>query len=110
MAAPACDRIPLSGAPSTHREDEGRGAVRRADLNGQNDGPPPEMTTMASNRVRRLTVVRMPSDPLRLGEGEGVFVGVDVHKATYHVALCSAQRGLITTWVQPASPEVLIER
>jgi transposase len=68
------------------------------------------MTTMAGNKVRKLTVVRVPSDALRLGEGEGVFVGIDVHKATYHVALCSAQRGLITTWVQPAVPEALVER
>src|SRR5215467_13631948 len=68
------------------------------------------MMIMASKKVRRLAVVRTPSDAPHLGEGEGVFVGVDVHKVTYHVALCSAQRGLIATWVQPAIPDVLIER
>jgi transposase len=64
----------------------------------------------SSNKGRKPAVVRTPSDALRLGEGEGVFVGVDVHKATYHVAICSAQRGLITTWVQPAVPDALIEK
>jgi transposase len=37
-------------------------------------------------------------------------VGVDVHKASYSVALFSDRRGLIATWVQPARPELLIER
>jgi transposase len=37
-------------------------------------------------------------------------VGVDVHKASYSVALFSEARGLIATWVQPARPEVLLER
>ena len=39
-----------------------------------------------------------------------VHVGVDVHKASYSVALYSDGRGLIATWVQPARPELLIER
>jgi transposase len=65
---------------------------------------------MAGNKTRKLTVVRTSSDALRLGEDESAYVGVDVHKATYHVAVHSAQRGLIATWVQPARPEVLIER
>src|SRR5512135_1390325 len=65
---------------------------------------------MTDNKARRLSVVRTSSDTLRLGEGEIVHVGVDVHKATYHVAVYSAQRGLIATWVQPARPEILIER
>jgi transposase len=37
-------------------------------------------------------------------------VGVDVHKASYSVALFSDRRGLIATWVQPARPEALLER
>jgi transposase len=65
---------------------------------------------MTDNKARRLTVVRTSSDALRLGEGELVHVGVDVHKATYHVAVYSGSRGLLATWVQPARPEVLIER
>jgi transposase len=56
------------------------------------------------------SVVRKSSDPLRLERGERVHVGVDVHKATYHVAVVSDRRGLIATWVQPARPEVLTER
>src|SRR5262249_48519056 len=34
----------------------------------------------------------------------------DVHKASYSVALYSVDRGLLTTWIQPARPELLIER
>jgi transposase len=64
---------------------------------------------MASTKARRLSVVRTSSD-IRLGEGEPAYVGVDVHKATYHVAVYGPQRGLISTWVQPADPEALIER
>jgi hypothetical protein len=37
-------------------------------------------------------------------------VGVDVPKASYSVARFSDRRGLLTTWVQPARPELLIER
>src|SRR5512135_309656 len=65
---------------------------------------------MTGNKARRLSVVRTSPDTFRLGEGESAYVGVDVHKATYHVAVCSTQRGLISSWVQPASPEALIER
>src|SRR5262249_5681346 len=52
---------------------------------------------------------RKPAEPLRLEPGEAVHVGVDVHKASYSVALFSDGRGLIATWVQPARPEVLLE-
>src|SRR6478752_7012697 len=65
---------------------------------------------MSDTKTRKLTVVRKPNEPLRLEQGEAVHVGVDVHKASYSVALFSDGRGLITTWVQPARPEVLIER
>jgi transposase len=65
---------------------------------------------MTDNKARRLTVVRTSSDALRLGAGELVHVGVDVHKATDHVAVSSGPRGLLATWVQPARPEPLIER
>ncbi|HMB05048.1 MAG TPA: IS110 family transposase [Isosphaeraceae bacterium] len=65
---------------------------------------------MTDSKSRNSSVVRNLSDALRLGPGETAYVGVDVHKATYHVAVYSAQRGLIATWVQPASPGALIER
>ena len=45
-----------------------------------------------------------------LDRGELVFVGVDVHKRTHHVAVLSSQRGLLSYWVQPAKPELLIEK
>jgi transposase len=65
---------------------------------------------MISNMARRLSAVRTSSGTLRLNEGEAVHIGLDLHKATYHVSVSSAQRGLISTWVQPASPGALIER
>jgi transposase len=70
----------------------------------------PEVMAMTTAKMRRRSVVRTSSDPLRLEPGETVHVGVDVHKATFHVAVCSNARGLLTTWVQPARPEVLLER
>ena len=66
------------------------------------------MTT--TTKTRTSPVVRSSSDPLRLDRGETVHVGVDVHKCTYHVAVASNRRGLIATWVQPARPQVLLER
>jgi transposase len=65
---------------------------------------------MSNPKTRKLTIVRTPTHPLRLEPGEAVHVGVDVHKATYSVALYSDGRGLLATWVQPARPEVLLER
>src|SRR5262249_17270655 len=46
----------------------------------------------------------------RLEPGEVVHVGVDVHKASYSVAVFSAGRGVLATWVQPARLEILLER
>ena len=65
---------------------------------------------MTDSKARKLTVVRNTSNALRLDQGETVHVGVDVHKATYHVAAYSGSRGLLATWVQPARPELLAER
>jgi transposase len=65
---------------------------------------------MTTKKALASSVVRTPTAPVRLDQGETVHVGVDVHKATYHVALYSGTRGLLATWVQPARPEVLIER
>src|SRR3954470_17504433 len=63
---------------------------------------------MAATKTPRI--VRPTSAPPRLDDGEVIHVGVDVHKATYHVALLSDRRGLLATWVQPARPEPLVER
>ena len=63
---------------------------------------------MARNRPSPAASVS--SRALQLVEGESVYVGVDVHKHTYHVALLSDVRGFVTTWVQPADPELLVQR
>src|SRR5512135_3294432 len=65
---------------------------------------------MTPKKALASSVVRTPTAPVRLDQGETVHVGVDVPKATYHVAFYSGTRGLLATWVQPARPEVLIER
>src|SRR5262245_20360956 len=65
---------------------------------------------MANTKPQKLTHVRKPSEPVRLEPGEAVHVGVDVPKASSSVALFSDRRGLLTTWVQPARPEVRLER
>jgi transposase len=65
---------------------------------------------MSNTKTRKHALVRKPAEPVRLEPGEAVHVGVDVHKASFSVALFSDRRGLIATWVQPARPEVLIER
>ena len=58
---------------------------------------------------RTTTAVRDTDSPVRLDPREVVHVGVDVHKASYHVALYSTTRGVLTTWVQPASPQALVD-
>jgi transposase len=62
------------------------------------------MTATSKTRVVRL------SSALKLDKSETVHVGVDVHKASYHVAVLSNQRGFITHWTQPADPQVLLDR
>jgi transposase len=47
---------------------------------------------------------------IRLAEGEKVFVGADVHRKTYSVAVWSASRGLIQHWTQPSEPALLARR
>lgn len=42
--------------------------------------------------------------------GEMIFIGIDVHKLTYHVAVWSRERGLLASWVQPSDGRVLHER
>ena len=65
---------------------------------------------MTSNPTRTPSTARLSPAPLRYEPGEVIHVGVDVHKATYHVAVLSDRRGLLATWVQPARPELLAER
>ena len=38
------------------------------------------------------------------------FVGVDVHKRSYHVSLWNEEHGLLGSWVQPPSPALLISK
>ena len=56
------------------------------------------------------STARPASPALRCEPDEAIRVGVDVQKATYHVALLSDRRGLVATWVQPACPDLLAER
>jgi transposase len=65
---------------------------------------------MTGNTTRTPATVRPSTAPLYCEPGEVIHVGVDVHKATYHVAVLSDRRGLLATWVQPARPELLAER
>ena len=48
---------------------------------------------MTRNTTRTPSDVRPAPAPLRCEPGEVVHVGVDVHKATYHVALLSRASG-----------------
>jgi transposase len=61
-------------------------------------------------KTRTTTAANSSPSSIRLDAHEVIHVGVDVHKATYHVALYSTRRGVVTTWVQPATPEALIAR
>jgi transposase len=65
---------------------------------------------MAMAQKQMPPAARPSSRALRLQGGEVVHVGVDVHKHTYHIAVLSNVRGFVTTWVQPASPELLVQR
>jgi transposase len=60
--------------------------------------------------TKKIRIVRSTSSTPRLDTGEVAHVGVDVHKASYHVAVVTDLRGLVATWTQPADPDLLIER
>lgn len=45
-----------------------------------------------------------------LDSSERVFVGMDVHKLTYHVAVWSDRRGPLAYWVQPADPDLAVQK
>ena len=62
---------------------------------------------MAATKKTRIVPT---SSTIRLDDGEVLHVGVDAHKATYHVALLSDRRGFLATWVQPADPELLVAK
>ncbi len=63
------------------------------------------MTATKKTRTVRLTTSTLCLDP-----GEVAHVGVDVHKASYHIAVVTDLRGLVATWTQPADPDLLVER
>jgi hypothetical protein len=46
----------------------------------------------------------------KLLEGGGVFVGIDVHKSTFSVAVWTDGRSLIATWSQPSDCALLIRK
>jgi transposase len=60
--------------------------------------------------TKKTRIARPTSSLLRLDTGEIAHVGVDVHKASYHVAIVSDLRGLVASWTRPASPDLLVER
>jgi transposase len=65
-----------------------------------------ENTAMAKN----VADPRRKSKKVELLDGERVFVGLDVHKGTYSVALYVDGRGQVAEWTQPASPDTLIRK
>src|SRR3954471_10591003 len=73
--------------------------------------PFPETPAMTASKTIRIVRTTSPvPSALRLDPGEVAHVGVDVHKASYHVAVVSDRRGLVATWTQPADPGLLVER
>lgn len=47
---------------------------------------------------------------IQLMKSESVWIGLDVHKNSNHVALWSSQRDLIATWVTPSDPDTLCKQ
>jgi transposase len=64
----------------------------------------------ATKKTRIVRPTSATSSTLRLDTGEVAHVGVDVHKASYHVAIVTDLRGPVATWTQPANPDLLVER
>jgi hypothetical protein len=52
---------------------------------------------MTGNATRTSSTIRPVSIPPRCDSREALHVGVDVHKATYHVAVLSDRRGVLAT-------------
>ena len=57
--------------------------------------------------MKKVSRVRRNDKGKQVVKGEKLYVGIDVHKKTYHVAIWSSKRGLVETWVQPAVDEVV---
>lgn len=64
----------------------------------------------ATRKIRNGRSTSSTSSTPRLDSGEIAHVGVDVHKASYHVAVVTDLRGLVATWTQPADPGLLVAR
>jgi transposase len=64
----------------------------------------------ATQKIRNGRSTPSTSSTPRLDSGEIAHVGVDVHKASYHVAVVTDLRGLVATWTQPADPDLLVAR
>jgi transposase len=60
---------------------------------------------MAMNTVKQVR----GQDKLTVTAGERLYVGVDVHKHTFHVAVWSQERGVVKTWAQPGDGRILME-
>lgn len=60
--------------------------------------------------TKKTHAARTSSTTPDLDPAEIAHVGVDVHEASYHVAVVTDLRGLVASWTQPASPELLVER
>ena len=56
--------------------------------------------------LRRNRVIKV----VNLMDEESLYVGIDVHKRSYSIAIWSNMRNLIDTWTQPAVPAALIKR
>lgn len=65
-----------------------------------------EATAMKRSVAQKRRGVKV----VRLESGERIYVGVDVHKRSYHVAIWSDRRGPLAYWVQPAKADVLVEK
>ena len=57
--------------------------------------------------ANKVTLSRKARKPILLLDGEQAFVGVDVHKRKYHVAVWTARRQVIKDWVMPPDPQAL---
>jgi transposase len=79
-------------------------------MNGGVDGRFVHVTQGGHGMGKKVADSRRRGKELRLLEDELVFVGVDVHKKTYDVALWSDARGLLKSWRQPANGAVLCTR
>lgn len=64
---------------------------------------PVHMKPRVGTRVKAIS-------PLLPEGGELLYVGVDVHRRSFAVAIWSDQRGQVAQWTQPSEPAVLVAR